>query len=192
MKTQKILLLGVTTKASRNVLTEAMMRGHHVEVGELKSRRVISSHIKGHDTVILTYPLNEKPEEHYNSVVSLLNVARNSTIKHLIILGYPGNNEIKSTVWLPGNLRVWKEIAEIQEHVLRTLQYEKEVKWSYVHYPEDSSKIEKNDSPFIGDTLLIKSAEKEQWIYVDECTESILNLAESINFPESILEKTDI
>jgi putative NADH-flavin reductase len=192
MKTQKILLLGVTTKASRNVLTEAMMRGHHVEVGELKSRRVISSHVKGHDIVILTYPLNEKPEEHYNSVVSLLNVVKNSSIKHLIILGYPGNNEIKSTVWLPGNLRVWKEIAEIQEHVLRTLQYEQEVKWSYVHYPEDSSKIEKNDSPFIGDTLLIKSAEKEQWIYVDECTESILNLAENINFQESILEKTDI
>ncbi|HTA81571.1 MAG TPA: NAD(P)H-binding protein [Bacteroidia bacterium] len=198
METQKIVLFGAVTHEGQRILNEALDRGHYVtvivtnpqkikiihpnlkvEAGDISNRNMTQS-IKGHDVVISTYQVNKAPQEHLDSTLSLIDAVKTSGIKRLITLGHPGGNEVELAVPTPTTTEAWKAIAETQYEVLDTFENEKDIQWSYIHYPEIQEAVNKNNRPMIGPQMFVASSDGNHWFHGEKCAENVLNEIECV------------
>ena len=199
METQKIALFGATTQQGRCILNEALDRGHKVtafvtdpkkvnimhpnlkvETADSTNKNDIAGKIKGHDVVISTYHIKSSPQDHLSSTRSILAAAKSSGIKRLVSVGHPGTAEIESASSEPVNPEAWQQIGQVQNDVLKTFEGEKDLHWSYVHYPEIQDAAQKKSKPTVGNEMLVKSVDGEHWFEAEKYAKNILDEAENL------------
>jgi putative NADH-flavin reductase len=198
MEPQSIVLFGATTKVGQSILNEALDRGHKVTAivsapekiskshnnltivkGEIVNKNDIGSKIKGHDVVISAYDVKSEPADHLRFTNNLISAVNSDEIRHLIVLGHPGTEEMESSIPLPANLEAWKAVAETQRKTREALEdTTSKFRWSYVHYPEIEGAFGKSGKPVIGNKVLIKNPESEQWVTIKDCSQAVLDEAE--------------
>lgn len=196
METQKIALLGPTTAIGQQILKEALNRGHKVTAftedpkkistshpnlkiisGDIKNKNDIGSKMKGHDIIISAYEIKSSPSEHLKTTKNLIDIANTDDIRQIIIMGHPGAPERDTSVPAPKSAEDWKAIAEAQRQVKESLEDTKDIRWSYVHYPEIEMTTSSNKRQF-GDKVLIKSSESEHWVPLKDYSREVINEAE--------------
>jgi putative NADH-flavin reductase len=195
MEIQNIALFGPATHEGQRILHEALLRGHKVTAFVTDKEKIRTSHarlkmedrnvksdtdkyLKGYDVVINAYNIEGKPHEHLNETLALVNSVKSTGIKRIIALGYPGTREVEPAILVPTTAEEWKAIAETQMDILDYFENEKDICWSYIHYPEVHDAIRKNSKPVLGMQMLAASSVGGRWFHAEKCAENIVNEVE--------------
>jgi len=152
----KIAIIGATGNIGSRIVKEALSRGHEVTAISRNSAKItethtnlhviscdifktseLSRHLKNKDVVISAYaPAYENVNQLVDATKSLIEVAKNAQVKHLIVVGGAGSLEVAHNTLLLDSANfpdAWRPIARAHKEAMQLYEAEKMLNWSYVH-----------------------------------------------------------
>lgn len=150
MKTQRIAIFGAGGKVGREIMEEALKRGHSVTAivnstndidhkdenltiieGKIIDKDDIRKHVRDHDVVICAYePTATQAQNHVLITKAVIEGTKDSGVERLVAVG---NAFMQPTDDSNEVYDGWRSIAEAQHQVLEIFKDAKGLDWSYSH-----------------------------------------------------------
>lgn len=200
----KIALIGATGYVGAEILKESLMRGHdvtailrHPEKLAAETRLTVkkgdvfhselSALISGHDVVISSYNgfSGVNLEEGYKSQIlgahAMMNAVKKAAVPRLLIVGGAGSLFVAPNVRLvdtPEFPAEWKEMALAMAEVLRLLEQEKELNWTFLSPSAMLEPGERTNQFRLGENNLLRDADGKSRISTQDYAVAMLDEVE--------------
>jgi len=196
----EIALIGATGFIGSALLQEALNRGHQVtaivrhpeklpqhpnltaQKGDVTNETEITMLVAGHDAVISAYKPGKDVadifQQHISGYRKIINSVKKAEVKRLLVVGGAGSLEVAPGVQLvdtPALPEEWKPGSRATREVLYLLRDEPELDWSYLSPSAIIALGERTGQFRLGTDQLLKDANGESLISVEDYAVAMLN-----------------
>ncbi len=198
----KIAIIGASGNIGSRVMKEALSRGHEVTGISRNTSKIVEKnsklklincdifntselgkHLQNQDVVISAYaPAFDNVGQLVDATNSLIEVAKNAKVKHLIVVGGAGSLEVAHNSLLldsPQFPDAWRPIAKAHKDALDLYEAEKSLNWSYAHPAAVIEPGNKTGKFRVGGNQLLADEHGNSKISIEDFASALLDEAET-------------